>query len=289
MDAGAQDEQRVDGGASLAISIVTFNPDLAKLTANLISLSAAIARARRDGLLRSVTVWLIDNSTDPATVESIRSLAQRALGQGEVQLELRHGQGNLGYGRAHNLALLEETSNFHLVLNPDVELKEDALSEALAFMRTRGDVGLLAPAVFDERGQRQYLCKRFPAAFDLLLRAFAPAFIKRLFARRLAHYEMRDVIGDGRIAERVPIASGAFMFVRRSAVERTQGFDPQFFLYFEDFDWSLRLGAVAMNIYAPSVQIVHHGGGAAKKGFAHLRMFAESAWRFYRKHGFKWW
>ena len=79
--------------------------------------------------------------------------------------------------------------------------------------------------------------------FDLALRGFAPRFVRRLFARRLARYEMRDVIDvdPPRDAIGVPAMSGAFMLVRREAIDRTGGFDPRFFLYFEDFDWSVRL------------------------------------------------
>jgi hypothetical protein len=38
----------------------------------------------------------------------------------------------------------------------------------------------------------------------------------------------------------------------------------------------------------PSVQVVHHGGNASGKGFAHVRWFVSSGRRFYRKHGWRW-
>jgi hypothetical protein len=82
--------------------------------------------------------------------------------------------------------------------------------------------------------------------------------------------------------------SGCFMLARRKVVDATGGFDPDFFLYFEDFDWSVRLNRVAGSAYVPAVRIVHHGGGAARKGWRHIAWFAKSATRFYRKHGWKW-
>ena len=126
--------------------------------------------------------------------------------------------------------------------------------------------------------------------FDLLLRGYAPRWVRRLFARRLERYEMRDVVdaNPARDAIGIPLMSGAFMLVRREAIDRTGGFDPRFFLYFEDFDWSLRLGNVMRNAWVPEVRVVHHGGGAARKGFAHLGWYLASGWRFYRKHGWKW-
>jgi len=72
------------------------------------------------------------------------------------------------------------------------------------------------------------------------------------------------------------------------AIDSTGGFDPRYFLYFEDFDWSVRLNRVTKTAYVPAVQIGHHGGGAAKKGFKHIYYFVKSALRFYRRHGWKW-
>jgi hypothetical protein len=50
----------------------------------------------------------------------------------------------------------------------------------------------------------------------------------------------------------------------------------------------VRLNRITGSAYVPSVKIVHHGGGAARKGARHLALFARSAVRFYRKHGWKW-
>jgi GT2 family glycosyltransferase len=78
------------------------------------------------------------------------------------------------------------------------------------------------------------------------------------------------------------------MMVRRKAIEVTGGFDPGYFLYFEDFDWSVRLNRVTRSVYVPRVRIVHHGGKAARKGVRHILRFARSALRFFNKHGWKW-
>ena len=176
------------------------------------------------------------------------------------------------------------------MLNPDVELAPDALANGVRWLDAHPDVGALAPFARDGAGRREFLCKRYPAIFDLFLRGFAPAFMRRLFRRRLDRYEMRDVI-DGeppRDVIGIPALSGAFMLVRRDAIDRTGGFDPKFFLYFEDFDWSVRLNRITKTAYVPSVQIGHHGGHAARKGLRHIGWFVRSGLRFYRLHGWKW-
>jgi GT2 family glycosyltransferase len=116
------------------------------------------------------------------------------------------------------------------------------------------EVGALAPAVTKPDGTPDFLCKRYPAVFDLFLRGFAPAFLKRWFRRRLDRYDMRDVIDPaGSEAVRdVPVMSGCCMLVRRNAIDTTGGFDPKFFLYFEDFDWSVRLNKVTQTAWLPS-------------------------------------
>jgi GT2 family glycosyltransferase len=138
---------------------------------------------------------------------------------------------------------------------------------------------------------REFLCKRYPTVLDLALRGFAPAGLRRLFRKRLDRYEMRDAVAlasaDGLVSP-VPLMSGCFMLVRRKAVEATGGFDPNYFLYFEDFDWSMRLNRVTQSAYVPSVRIVHHGGDASRKGWRHVVEFARSAVRFFNKHGWKW-
>jgi GT2 family glycosyltransferase len=181
-------------------------------------------------------------------------------------------------------------ADYHLVLNPDAELAADALVNAILWLDAHPDVGALAPTVTDGSGKRQYLCKRYPAVFDLMLRGLAPEFVQRLFARRLARYEMRDIVDavPPRDAVGVPVMSGAFLLARRDAIDRTGGFDPRFFLYFEDYDWTVRLRDVTQTAFVPSVNIVHHGGGAARKGLRHVRWFLASGVRFYAKHGWKW-
>ena len=99
---------------------------------------------------------------------------------------------------------------------------------------------------------------------------------------------MRD-LGVDEVTTGIPIASGCFMFARRELLQRLGGFAPEYFLYFEDFDLSLRLGRVADIAYVPQVQIVHVGGYAAGKGWAHRRMFMRSAMTFFRRHGWRLW
>jgi GT2 family glycosyltransferase len=276
--------------ASLTVSIVTFRPDRALLERCLDRLAAAIVAAREANAIASTSVALIDNSEDRAIASEVRELANRCLGECGARLTILQGHANIGYGAANNLALHGTGADYQLVLNPDIELAPGSLVNAVRWLDRRPDIGAIAPAVADTGGAPLYLCRRYPAVLDLALRGFAPGFVRALFRRRLDRYELRDRIDPAANApvEGIPLLSGACMLVRRRAIDATGGFDPDFFLYFEDYDWSVRLNRVTRTAYLPAMRAVHHGGGAARKGWRHIAWFARSAVRFYGKHGWRW-
>jgi GT2 family glycosyltransferase len=267
------------------VAIVTYRCDPILLERALASLARAAMRARREHRLQGeVAVHIVDNG--PAASRGELERAMRAWDPAQGPLTLHAGHGNVGYGRANNLLLDRLASDAHLVMNPDVELDEAALGAALATLEEHPGVGLVAPAVCGDDGTSQFLCKRYPSVWVLFLRGFAPRALRKRFEPAIAHYEMRDVIGE-RFVERVPLASGCFMLVRTALFTRLGGFDPRFFMYFEDYDLSVRLSREAAIAYVPEARIVHHGGEASRKGWRHVAWFVTSAWRFFARHGWK--
>ncbi|RQX84307.1 glycosyltransferase family 2 protein [Burkholderia anthina] len=268
----------------LSVSIVTYHPDKQLLEQTLSSLSVACSKVHESRPDLAVNVWLIDNGGDADPSQFADTLREAGLGTTVLT-----GQGNVGYGRGHNLSIDATRSRYHLVLNPDIDLDPDVLVQALDFLEAHQDIGLLAPRIGDKAGQVQYLCRRFPSLVDLFIRGFLPTACRQIFNRRLSRYEMRDLINDHDIVWDPPIISGCFMLFRTDVLKRLGGFDPRYFLYFEDYDLSLRTHDVARVAYVPSVRVIHHGGGASRKGFAHIRMFAASAFKFYNRFGWRLW
>jgi GT2 family glycosyltransferase len=298
---------------ALSIAIVTHAPDLQLLATVLERLDRALRHARQQGLMDEARLVVVDNGPGTDWREPLQQLLREAALSATV--ELVSGHGNVGYGAGHNLALLRVADAlipnpehspsppmgegwgggaerppdaYHLILNPDVLLEEDALSEGLAFLNAHPEAGLVTPATWGNDGQRQYLCKSYPTVLDLALRGFAPAGLRRRFQTRLDRYELRDQTGDAVLWD-PPIVSGCFMLARRAALEQVGGFRPEYFLYFEDFDLSLRLAAVTRLVYVPTVRIVHLGGHAARKGMRHIGMFLRAATRFFSRHGWRGW
>jgi hypothetical protein len=280
---------------SLSASIVVFDSDRALLRRTLESLAAAVTHAANAGLLTGARITLVDNAAPQGTTVEAPYLPEFAAPAASATAWRRvSGQGNVGFGRGHNLVLRGGDAaavDMHLVLNPDALLAVDALTLGLAWMRDTPACGMAAPCGTGPDGSPLFLCKRYPDVLTLLLRAAAPAAVRKRFAARLARYELRDIVGEAaeQPALGVPLASGCCMLLRRGAIRHTDGFDPAFFVYFEDYDLSLRLaqGGTWRIDYLPSMRLVHFGGNAARKNWTHISMFIAGAVRFFNKHGWK--
>lgn len=300
----------------LSASICAYQSPAEELLRLLNSLCAAAERLR-DRVYSEfrVDLTLIDNAELPTLDIRELGLDLERLRAAGVSVTLRQGWGNVGYGAAHNSVLSKLTSDYHLILNTDVELAPDSLEYAVNYLSTAPNTVLVSPAATDFIGNKQHLCKAYPSLLQFWLRGYAPPFMRRQFAKYMAAYERRDLDAlptvpplnkrskpagspnsaagqAGESAETSPaatvaIASGCCMLCKTSALQKEEGFDPRFFLYFEDFDLSLRLGKHGDVVYLPTMRVRHGGGNAAKKGPEHRRYFIRSAASFFNKHGWK--
>jgi len=107
-----------------------------------------------------------------------------------------------------------------------------------------------------------------------------------LLKRRLDHYEMRDV-GYQDIYE-VPFMTGAFMFCRADVLKKVGGFDPRFFMYFEDADLSRKFQEEGCKtVYYPYVNITHLWQREAQKRLIMALVFMISGMKYFHKWGWK--
>ncbi len=267
--------------ASLSISCVTFNLDKSVFNSTIESLAISCAYAKKQNKLARTHLYLIDNGPDAQNYCNLQAI-KNVFCNNFDDITLLSGHGNIGYGRGNNLALNQSTAHYHLVLNPDVLMAENNLSLALDYMNSHADVGLLAPDAVDDSGERQYLAKRMPSFAVLLARASNLVFLRERIADKLYHYEYRDLIPALQPVD-IELASGCYMFLRTNITQQTGGFDPDFFMYFEDFDLSRRIAKTSRVVHHPELKIVHYGGGAGSKGFRHIRYFFASYLKFIHK------
>ena len=281
----------------LSASIVTYLSPPAELLRLLESICVAMEAVRNSQVrgrgIATLVIHLVDNAEVPELDVRLLGVDKTRLTLAGISLVLHQGWGNVGYGKGHNRVLPLLDSDFHLVLNTDVEMAPDSLLSAIDYIESAPETMLVSPAATDFLGNKQHLCKSYPSLFILWLRGFAPPFVRRKFAKHMAAYERRDLETrpsaktDKNAASPVEIVSGCCMLCRTTALQQAQGFDSAFFLYFEDFDLSLRLGKVGAVVYLPSMRVRHGGGNAAKKGGKHRGYFIRSTLRFFHKNGWK--
>lgn len=195
---------------------------------------------------------------------------------------LFNGQ-NLGYGKAHNIALRRsiDQSKYHLVLNPDVYFAPDTLQKIIYFMEGHPEAALVLPKVFSAEGKLQMLCKLLPTPLNLAMRRFFP--FETWFRSLNDRYEMKSTGYDH--VMNVPFLSGCFMFMRTSALKQVGLFDERFFLYAEDTDLSRRLHEKFQTLFFPGAEIQHvHARGSYKDFWLTLQNL-KSAFQYFHKWG----
>jgi GT2 family glycosyltransferase len=270
---------------TIDVLIVTFYSDLGVLGKVLERLKEA-TRACSNAIVR---VTLIDNShgRDQPYIENLKNLVSAI----DFDIDLQQAPGNLGFGRANNFAFEKASaktsaSDYVLVLNPDAFLNVTSLQQAIQIFENHPEYGVLLPRFQSESGEDLYLAKRYPNIWVLFLRGFAPSWLKKLFQKSMNAYDLRDLPSDQPHLKTV-VGSGACFLMRTNIWQQLGGFDPDFFLYFEDFDLTYRAKMLTKVSYEPSIEVVHLGGHTAKKGKTHIKYFVRSAGQFFAKNGWK--
>jgi GT2 family glycosyltransferase len=189
---------------------------------------------------------------------------------------------NVGFGRACNRGAAEFPDHHVLLVNPDAVLEPGALRALREFLADQPRYGAVGPLVERFDGSPEPGCRRSlpnPAvAFGRLSR------LDRAFPNRFGSYNRLDA--DPLTATDIEAGSGCCVLIRRQAWDAVGGFDPRFFMYAEDLDLFLRLGAAGWRTrYLPEARVLHHKG--ASTDTVRIRMlfeFHRAMWAYYRKH-----
>jgi N-acetylglucosaminyl-diphospho-decaprenol L-rhamnosyltransferase len=232
------------GRSVLRVVAVTYSPG-ATLDGFLESLAEAT--------VRPVEVVLADNgSTDGAPERA-------AAAHSHVRL-LRTG-GNIGYGAAANAGVADLSEGYALVANPDVRFEPGAIDELLAVAARWPRAATVGPAI------RTPDDELYPSARDLpqLSTGAGHALLGWIWPANpwTARYRREREAPRERPAGWL---SGSCLLVDVAAFRSVGGFDPGYFMYFEDVDLAERLGRRGwLHVYAPSAVVVHEGGHATRR------------------------
>ena len=192
---------------------------------------------------------------------------------------------NVGFSVANNLAIRQGDSPLVLLLNPDTEVREGAIDASVERIESDHRIGMVGIKLVQPDGSLDHACKRsFPTPLAALAH-FTGIGRKADAPSALSQYRATD-LGDDDPGE-VDAVNGAYMLVRREAVEEVGLLDEGYWLYMEDLDWCKRFWDGGWKVfYEPRGVALHVKGGSSgkRRGIKQEVAFHRGMGRFYRQH-----
>lgn len=189
---------------------------------------------------------------------------------------------NLGFAAATNQALRLGRAEYCLLLNPDTEVRPDALRVLWGDLLAHPEASAVGPQLLNSDRSLQPSGRRFPT----LGRVFWEGFLPELCTRtRIWKQWVFGRLDFSRPAE-VDEVSGACFLTRKKTMEDVGFLDERFFMDFEEVDWFLRAAQKGYRArYQPLARVVHHwGAGVRQTRWAGLRRHCQSEFVFWEKH-----
>ena len=211
-------------------------------------------------------VFVVDNKSVDDTIEVIN--------RDYPWVHLINNKENLGFSKANNIAIRQAEGEYVLLLNPDTVVAEGTLRGAIEFMDQHPEAGGAGVRMHNADGtlapeSRRAVPTPMVAARKML------GFTKRYYMSYLSWDEPGQI----------EVISGAFMLLRRKAIDQVGMLDEDFFMYGEDIDLSYRLLMGGwQNWYLP-LDIIHYKGQSTQKSdFRYVHVFYQAMLIFFRKH-----
>lgn len=191
---------------------------------------------------------------------------------------------NTGFSVANNQAIKLATGKYILLLNPDTVVQEDTFEKCLNFMENHPDAGGLGIKMLDGKGNFLPESKRglpTPAVAFYKIFGLAKFFPK---SKKFGQYHLTFL--DKNKNHQVDILSGAYMLMRKEALDKVGLLDETFFMYGEDIDLSYRIiKGGYKNYYFADSSIIHYKGESTKKSSVnYVFVFYKAMVIFARKH-----
>ncbi len=249
----------------LSIVIVSYNTcDMLK--ACLQSLPRAVSPC-------SCEVWVVDNHSQDGTVEMLRTCFP--------EVQRIENQDNPGFAKANNQALRLCRGEYLLLLNPDTEPEPGSLALMVNFLQNNASVGAAGPKLLNTDGSLQRNGARFPSPLrETLHYCGVLSLLPAGWQARLA-YGREDFDAECEVDQ----VSGACLMIPRRIMEECGALDEDFFMFFEEVEWCLRIRRAGSRVmYLPQARVVHHWMGSVRKSYRVMeRQLNRSRMLYYRK------
>jgi N-acetylglucosaminyl-diphospho-decaprenol L-rhamnosyltransferase len=200
-------------------------------------------------------IILIDNKSDDGTVEMIE--------KDFPEIRLVKNESNRGVAPARNQGLGLVKGKYILILDADIELIEDSISQLFDYMEKNSSCGLVGSKLVDPNGLCQYSCKRFPTFLSLVYRRFEHLdFVRN--SRTLQFHIMKE--WDHNSISDVDYLIGACQFFRKDVIDKIGFYDQNIFYGPEDIDFCLRIWKAGWSVvYYPLTSMIHREQRITKK------------------------
>ena len=231
-----------------------------------------------------LTLYLVDNaSPDDSGQRLTRAAADGTLrtapGQ-QVQVLCRTKNG--GFGTGHNTVLSLLQSRVHFILNPDIQLTADTLSDLADWMAAHPDCVMARPSLVFPDGRPQRLPLRRCALRPMVYRQL-PAL------KFLAKYNEQYLMADKDLTKptEIEFCTGSFSAVRTAQFKQVGGFDEHYFMYVEDADLTQKMRTTGKVYLVPQYTAIHAWHRAAHRSLKPALWQTGSLLRYFGKWGFK--
>ena len=205
---------------------------------------------------------VIDNDSADATGELVK--------REHPWCRLLLNRENVGFGRACNIGFERAHTRYVLLLNPDATLAEVDLRRLVSFLDTNPAAGVAAPAIREPDGELQ------PAGGLLTPRGLLREAITGSVS------DDRQPIIPGTAPFRTNWVCGAVALLRRSMLDQLGGFDPRYFLYFEETDLWRRAQSAGWEVWAVGEAVGTHVKAASASSVGRELYFGCVADHYFR-------
>lgn len=259
----------------MRLSIIIVNYNVAHL---LVQALESVDRAIQETAQKNwaCEVIIVDNDSKDHSVELCEKLFP--------QFKLIANKENVGFSKANNQGIRIASGEFVLLLNPDTIVAEDTFVKVLAFVDQHPDCGGLGIRMIDGRGNFLPESKRgIPTPMVSLYKMTG---LSKLFPKSKLFNEYHLGYLNEKENHAAPVLSGAFMLLRKEALDKVGLLDETFFMYGEDIDLSYRIVKGGyQNYYFADSSIIHYKGESTKKGsLNYVRIFYKAMLIFAEKH-----
>lgn len=222
----------------------------------------------------SVEILVVDNNSSDNSVEYLQPRFPN--------VRFIANKDNPGFAKANNQGIKLSSGEYVLILNPDTVLGENVLQNVCNFLDNTADAGAIGVKMINGNGMFLAESKRgFPTPWNSFCKISG---LSRLFPSSsfFGKYHLRYL--DENEIHQVDVLAGAFMMIRRKALDKSGLFDEDFFMYGEDIDLSYRITKAGYKNYYLPEKIIHYKGESTRKDMKYVKIFYEAMYIFFKKH-----